>query len=290
MDTDADERLRDAEDASADGRARGRHGEAATIRRDALQLPRLPLPRQGRVRRQVRRRRRWTIRPARSARGGSEEEEPMSPPFIFMVAELRAPAVAPRQVGRPPIAQKAAEDRHDRDQERARRGREAARAGRRPSSPSTRRALKAADAEIKQLVEGMRAGRRGRQGADPRATPKAQSAQMKRDAETADRRGDRARARRADPGGHRGRRGARPRSCCATRSTRTTSAKLVTTFINERRHRPRGARADASGSLARRYAKAIFEIGSEQGGLDKIGADLRSLAKAMKDSPSCAPR
>ena len=40
-----------------------------------------------------------------------------------------------------------------------------------------------------------------------------------------------------------------------------------------------------TGSLSRRYAKAVFEIGTDQGGLDKIGADLRSLAKAMKDSP-----
>lgn len=37
--------------------------------------------------------------------------------------------------------------------------------------------------------------------------------------------------------------------------------------------------------LARRYAKAIFDIGSAQGGLDKMGADLRVLAKAMRDSP-----
>ena len=37
--------------------------------------------------------------------------------------------------------------------------------------------------------------------------------------------------------------------------------------------------------LARRYAKAIFDIGSQQGGLDKIGQDLRTLAKAMKESP-----
>lgn len=36
--------------------------------------------------------------------------------------------------------------------------------------------------------------------------------------------------------------------------------------------------------LARRYAKAIFEIGSQQGGLDKMGADLRTLAHAMRDS------
>lgn len=39
-----------------------------------------------------------------------------------------------------------------------------------------------------------------------------------------------------------------------------------------------------TGSLSRRYAKAIFEIGSQQGGLDKIGADLRTLAGAMKES------
>lgn len=37
--------------------------------------------------------------------------------------------------------------------------------------------------------------------------------------------------------------------------------------------------------LGRRYAKAIFDLGSEQGGLDKLGADLRTLAHAMKDSP-----
>ncbi len=39
-----------------------------------------------------------------------------------------------------------------------------------------------------------------------------------------------------------------------------------------------------SGSLARRYARAAFEIGSEQGSLDKLGVDLRSLAKAMHES------
>jgi F-type H+-transporting ATPase subunit delta len=40
--------------------------------------------------------------------------------------------------------------------------------------------------------------------------------------------------------------------------------------------------------LARRYAKAIFDIGSQQGGLDKIGADLRSIANAMKESSELA--
>ncbi len=39
-----------------------------------------------------------------------------------------------------------------------------------------------------------------------------------------------------------------------------------------------------TGSLARRYAKAMFEIGSAQGDLDKLGADLRSFAKAMHES------
>ena len=36
--------------------------------------------------------------------------------------------------------------------------------------------------------------------------------------------------------------------------------------------------------LARRYAKAIFDIGSSQGDLDKLGSDLRSFAKAMRES------
>ena len=39
-----------------------------------------------------------------------------------------------------------------------------------------------------------------------------------------------------------------------------------------------------TGSLARRYAKAVIDLGQASGNLDKIGADLRSLAKAMKES------
>lgn len=39
-----------------------------------------------------------------------------------------------------------------------------------------------------------------------------------------------------------------------------------------------------TGSLARRYARAVLEIGTANGNLDKLGADLRSLAKAMRDS------
>jgi F-type H+-transporting ATPase subunit delta len=39
-----------------------------------------------------------------------------------------------------------------------------------------------------------------------------------------------------------------------------------------------------TGSLARRYARAVVEIGTESGNLDKLGADLRTLAAAMHDS------
>jgi F-type H+-transporting ATPase subunit delta len=39
-----------------------------------------------------------------------------------------------------------------------------------------------------------------------------------------------------------------------------------------------------TGSLARRYARAVLDIGTSSGNLDKIGADLRTLAKAMKES------
>lgn len=39
-----------------------------------------------------------------------------------------------------------------------------------------------------------------------------------------------------------------------------------------------------TGSLARRYARAVIDLGTSSGNLDKIGADLRSLAKAMHDS------
>lgn len=39
-----------------------------------------------------------------------------------------------------------------------------------------------------------------------------------------------------------------------------------------------------SGSLARRYARAIVQIGVAKGNLDQLGADLRSFAAAMKTS------
>ena len=40
----------------------------------------------------------------------------------------------------------------------------------------------------------------------------------------------------------------------------------------------------AAGSLARRYAKAVIELGQANNNSDRMGSDLRSLAKAMKDS------
>jgi len=39
-----------------------------------------------------------------------------------------------------------------------------------------------------------------------------------------------------------------------------------------------------AGSLARRYAKAVFEIGTEGNNLEQINANLKSLAGAMKES------
>ena len=39
-----------------------------------------------------------------------------------------------------------------------------------------------------------------------------------------------------------------------------------------------------TGRLARRYARAVVEMGTEHGNLDKLGADLRALATAMHDS------
>lgn len=39
-----------------------------------------------------------------------------------------------------------------------------------------------------------------------------------------------------------------------------------------------------TGSLARRYARAVFELGTDHKNLDKMAADLRSLAGAMKTS------
>lgn len=39
-----------------------------------------------------------------------------------------------------------------------------------------------------------------------------------------------------------------------------------------------------TGSLARRYARAVIDLGQASGNLDRIGADLRTLAKAMRDS------
>jgi F-type H+-transporting ATPase subunit delta len=40
-----------------------------------------------------------------------------------------------------------------------------------------------------------------------------------------------------------------------------------------------------AGSLARRYARAVLEIGVEQGNLDKLGTEIGTLAEAMQTVP-----
>ncbi len=44
----------------------------------------------------------------------------------------------------------------------------------------------------------------------------------------------------------------------------------------------------SSGSLARRYAKALLELGNEDGSAQRIGQDVASLAKAIKVSDELA--
>ena len=43
-----------------------------------------------------------------------------------------------------------------------------------------------------------------------------------------------------------------------------------------------------TGSLARRYAKALFELGNAQHNIDHVGADIRAIAAAMKESAELA--
>lgn len=43
-----------------------------------------------------------------------------------------------------------------------------------------------------------------------------------------------------------------------------------------------------SGSLARRYARAVLELGVEQNNAEKLGAEIGALAEAMKISPELA--
>ena len=43
-----------------------------------------------------------------------------------------------------------------------------------------------------------------------------------------------------------------------------------------------------AGSLARRYARALMEIAVDKNLVDKLGADLRGLAQAMKTAPELA--
>jgi F-type H+-transporting ATPase subunit delta len=43
-----------------------------------------------------------------------------------------------------------------------------------------------------------------------------------------------------------------------------------------------------TGSLARRYARAVIALGTDQGNLVKVGSDLRTLAHALRDSAELA--
>jgi len=43
-----------------------------------------------------------------------------------------------------------------------------------------------------------------------------------------------------------------------------------------------------SGSIARRYAKALFEIGVEDGNYERMGREVRAMARALKTSPELA--
>ena len=43
-----------------------------------------------------------------------------------------------------------------------------------------------------------------------------------------------------------------------------------------------------TGSLARRYAKALFEIGIAQHNIEHVGADVHAIAAAMKESAELA--
>ena len=48
------------------------------------------------------------------------------------------------------------------------------------------------------------------------------------------------------------------------------------------------ASAHASATLARRYAKALFDLANEQGKLDAVAADLDRFEKAAKDNAALA--
>jgi F-type H+-transporting ATPase subunit delta len=43
-----------------------------------------------------------------------------------------------------------------------------------------------------------------------------------------------------------------------------------------------------TGSLARRYAKALFEIGNAQHNIEHVGADIKAIAAALKESTELA--
>ena len=108
------------------------------------------------------------------------EEEPASPPFIFMLLNFALLLALLAWKGRP-VAQKIAQDRHDLIksalEEAARLRKEAA-----DKLAQYDQRLKAADAEIQQMIEGMRADAENEKQRIL-AAAEAQAQQMKRDAE-----------------------------------------------------------------------------------------------------------
>ena len=108
------------------------------------------------------------------------EEEPASPPFVFMLLNFALLLGLLAWKGRP-VARKTAEDRHDLIKtaldEAAKLRKQAA-----DKLAEYESRLQAADAEIKQLVDGMRADA-DKEKQRILAAAEAQAAQMKRDAE-----------------------------------------------------------------------------------------------------------
>src|SRR6185312_5174092 len=98
----------------------------------------------------------------------------------------------------------------------------------------------------------------------------------------AHRRRDRARARHAHPRDHRGRRDRDGEAAPRERDHRRSEQ------AGRQLHHQSGEPLMPSGSLARRYAKAVLALGTDQGNLDRVGGDLRAISKAFKDSAELA--
>src|SRR5215510_8182678 len=200
------------------------------------------------------------------------EEEPASPPFVFVLINFAILLGLLAWKGRP-IAQKVARERHDLIKtaldEAARLRKQAA-----DKLAEYESRLQAADAQIKDLVEGIRVDAEN-ESKRLLAAAEAQVAQMKRDAElriAAEIETARAQL-------------TREVAAAATAATEKLLRDKMTSADQQNLVGARGGALMVTGSLARRYARAVVEIGTANKNLDKLGGDLRALAKAMHDSP-----